>query len=62
MGGVVGVADLIDCVPEHSSKWYVAGHYGFVLANARALPFVAWRGALSIRQAPGELLARYDLV
>jgi hypothetical protein len=62
VGGVVGVADLIDCVPEHSSKWHVAGHYGFVLANARALPFVAWRGALSIRQAPAELLARYGLV
>jgi hypothetical protein len=62
VGGVIGVADLIDCVSEHSSKWHVAGHYGFVLANARGLPFVPWRGALSIRQAPAELLTRYGLI
>ena len=62
VGGVVGIADLIDCVPEHSSKWHVAGHYGFVLANARAMRFKPWRGALSIRQAPAELLAHYGLI
>lgn len=54
--GVVGIADLVDCVRTHPSKWYVTGHFGFVLANARPLRFTPWRGALSIRKAPDELL------
>lgn len=62
VGGVVGIADVIDCVPEHPSKWHVAGHYGFVLANARTLPFKPWRGTLSIRQAAAELLEHYRLI
>jgi hypothetical protein len=56
LGGVVGIADLVDCVRTHDSKWYAQGHYAFVLANARPLPFVRWKGALSLRSAPAELL------
>jgi hypothetical protein len=56
LGGVVGVADIVDCVRPHPSAWYAPGHYAFVLANARPLPFVPWRGALSLRKAPDELL------
>lgn len=55
LGGVVGI-DLVDCVTTHDSKWYTQGHYAFVLANARPLPFVRWKGALSLRSAPAELL------
>jgi hypothetical protein len=57
VGGVVGVVDLVDCVTTHPSKWYVTGHYGFVLANPRPLRFTPWRGALSIRKASDELMA-----
>lgn len=56
LGGVVGVADLVDCVRSHPSRWYAQGHYAFVLARPRPLPFVRWKGALSLRDAPGELL------
>ena len=56
LGGVVGVADLVNCVRPHPSPWYASGHYAFVLANARQLPFVQWKGALSLRSAPVELL------
>jgi hypothetical protein len=56
LGGVVGIADIVDCVMTHDSKWYAAGHYALVLANARPLPFVRWKGALSLRSAPAELL------
>jgi hypothetical protein len=57
LGGIVGITDIVDCVRLHASKWYAAGCYGFVLANSRPLPFVRWKGALSLRDAPRELLA-----
>ena len=46
-GGVIGVADLVDCVIDHESPWF-EGPFGFVLARARALPFAPCAGALSL--------------
>lgn len=31
-GVILGVVDVVDCVPIHSSPWFM-GRYGFVLAN-----------------------------
>jgi hypothetical protein len=45
LGGIVGLAELVDCVTRHDSPWFT-GPYGFVLQNARPLPFVAVRGRL----------------
>lgn len=56
LGGVVGITEIINCTRPHPSRWYAPGCYGFVLANSRPLPFVAWKGALSLRSAPQELL------
>ena len=44
-GGIVGEAELVDCVQENESEWF-AGPYGFVIRNAVVSPFVACRGAL----------------
>lgn len=44
-GGIVGEADLIDCVTASSSFWF-NGTFGFVLANVKRLPFRPYRGAL----------------
>ena len=55
-GGVIGMTEIVDCVRPHSSLWYAPGCYGFVLSNSRPLPFVPWKGALSLRSAPAELL------
>jgi ASCH domain len=55
LGGIVGLTEIVDCVRPHCSKWYAAGHYAFVLANSRPLPFIRWKGALSLRSAPDEL-------
>jgi len=44
-GGIVGVAELIDCVTDSPSPWFV-GDYGFIIRNARPLPFIPCRGAL----------------
>jgi hypothetical protein len=59
-GGVVGMAEIIDCVQKHRSKWFW-GPYGFVLKNRRPLQFVKWRGGLGLRNAPKRLLNRIEL-
>lgn len=46
-GGIVGEAEIIDCVDSHASEWFV-GPYGFVLANARTVQFQPYRGALGL--------------
>ena len=61
LGAVVGVTEIVDCVRPHPSKWYAPGCYGFVLANSRPLSFVKWKGSLSLRNAPRELLTELDL-
>ena len=44
-GGIVAVAEIIDCVEPHTSPWFV-GRYGFVLRNACPLPFMPLKGQL----------------
>jgi hypothetical protein len=50
LGGVVGMATLTDCVQRHDSCWMTGNDdplaYGFVLADARPLPFIPYRGRL----------------
>jgi hypothetical protein len=45
-GGIIGYAGIVDCVEKSSSSWF-NGKYGFVLANARPLPFIPCKGKLS---------------
>ena len=47
MGGIVGEAEIVDCVTSSASPWFV-GCFGFVLRNARPLPFRPLRGQLGI--------------
>jgi hypothetical protein len=42
-GGIIGEAVLLDCVTEHKSEWF-CGPYGFVLDEARPLPFTVCKG------------------
>ena len=44
-GGIVGVAEIVDCVKESESDWFV-GNYGFVLKNVQPLEFYPCKGAL----------------
>lgn len=50
-GGVVGRAEIVDCVRWSGSRWFV-GDYGFVLRNAQSLDFVPLRGNLGFFRAP----------
>ena len=44
-GGIVGIAEITDCVRRHRSKWF-HGPFGWVLAHARRLPFKPCKGQL----------------
>ena len=45
LGGIVGVMEIVDCVTQMDSDWFF-GEYGFVIRNARPLPFVPCKGML----------------
>jgi hypothetical protein len=45
MGGIVGEAEIVDCVSESRSEWFY-GPFGFLIRNACPLPFRACRGML----------------
>lgn len=56
-GGIVGCADLVDCVPPDSdlagridSRWYL-GQYGYVVDRAYPLPFIPLKGRLGFFDA-----------
>jgi len=51
-GGIVGAATLTDCVSEHDSEWF-CGDYGFILADAKPLPFRPYKGQLGFFTIPG---------
>jgi len=55
-GGIVGIADIVDCVTRMDSRWF-CGPYGFVLRNARPLPFLPCKGQLGFFDAPPEAVA-----
>lgn len=57
IGGIVGVATIVDCVSTSDSQWF-NGPYGFVLADAKPLPFVACKGALSFFDVPSDVAAQ----
>jgi hypothetical protein len=47
-GGIVGVADLVDVLTPKGQRygWHMPDQFGFVLRNARPLPFLPCKGAL----------------
>jgi hypothetical protein len=50
-GGIVGVAELVDCVTESSSKWF-HGPAGWRLCKARPLEFIPCKGQLGLFDPP----------
>ena len=69
-GGVVGVAELVDCteptapigsrmtkIDTTRAHFGAPGHYGFVLANARALPFKEYRGKMGFFDVSDRVMA-----
>lgn len=54
-GGIVGILDVIDCVSESASPWFL-GKYGWRVNNARPLRFVHLSGRLGLFAVPRSLL------
>jgi hypothetical protein len=44
-GGIVGTATVVGCVTASRSPWFV-GPFGFLIRNAKPLPFLPCRGRL----------------
>jgi hypothetical protein len=61
MGGVVGVAYLLDCVDSDNSVWF-DGPIGWVLTNATSLPFRKTAGKLGLFDIPGFSVDGDDLI
>lgn len=57
-GGIVGSAEIVDCVTEHPSRWFF-GRYGFVLKNAQPLAggvlMIPLKGQLGFFEVPKEI-------
>lgn len=45
LGGIVGMAKIVDCVTESDSEWFF-GKFGFVICDAKPLPFRPYKGQL----------------
>jgi hypothetical protein len=54
-GGIVGVAQLEDCVTTSRSRWFI-GPVGWVLSNPRRLPFIPMKGQLGLFDPPKSVL------
>lgn len=54
-GGIVGSVDIIDCVENSASPWYM-GHFGFVLRNPKPLHLIQFKGRLGFFNVPDDVL------
>lgn len=52
-GGIIGSVDIVDCVQESESPWFMGTH-GFVLRDPQPLPFQPFKGALGFFQVPPD--------
>lgn len=46
-GGIIGTAEIVDCVEESDSPWFF-GPYGLVLENVQPVDFIPVKGALGL--------------
>ena len=54
-GGIVGSVEIVDCVTESESAWFM-GHHGFILCNPKPMPFVPFKGRLGFFNVPEDAL------
>lgn len=54
-GGIVGIAEIVDCVTESDSLWF-SGPYGFELENCHPLEFLPLKGKLKFFEVDANLL------
>lgn len=52
-GGIIGEAVITDCVTDDASPWFF-GEFGFVIKDARPLPFQPCKGSLGFFTPPSS--------
>jgi hypothetical protein len=57
LGGIVGMAQLEDCVIRSRSKWF-EGPVGWVLSKPRRLQFIPLKGRLGLFDPPQAIIKR----
>lgn len=55
-GGIVGEAEIVDCVTASESPWF-NGTFGFVLRDPKPLPFIQYKGQLGFFVVPDDIIA-----
>lgn len=55
-GGIVGLAEIVDCVQDSESQWF-NGPYGFVLRNPIITPMHPCKGMLGFFNVPADVQA-----
>ncbi len=49
--------DIVDCVTESKSPWFITGNYGFVLANPKLYQKpIPYKGMLGFFEVPDEVV------
>jgi hypothetical protein len=57
-GVIIGVAEIVDCVTESKSEWFINDdryRYGYVLKNQRPVKMIPCSGALNFWNLPLEI-------
>jgi hypothetical protein len=54
-GGIVGMAQLTDCVASSRSKWFI-GPVGWVLSHQKKLKFIPLKGQLGLFNPPEKII------
>lgn len=54
-GGIVGMATIVDDLTVSDSPWFFGPH-GFLLSDAKPLPFVPFKGMLGFFEVPDDLV------
>jgi hypothetical protein len=54
-GGIVGTAQIVDCVPRHASPWFF-GRWGFVLDDVQPVALIPVKGCLGFFDWRDQLL------
>lgn len=58
-GAIIGLVEIVGCEERTKSKWHVPNHYGFMLANPRALREpIPCDGRLSFWEVPDDIARR----
>lgn len=61
-GAIVGMVDIVDCVEESDSPWFM-GRFGFVLANPRIItPAIPYKGKLGLYDIPDSVLSAATII